>query len=540
MTSDFIRYDNDTHMCLSSVSEHMTKHSLNEPCASATCPHLCPRQLYCIMFNLRKVLLFAGLFGFVQLIVMLYPMFRDNTRDEQHSSTYVVRKFGFINEKHLNSTFPITANKPEAEINCNYKTCNTHIASTKPKEYKYFTGNYLLDKPPMTSWVTKENTWTFCENRITIYSDLFAILRDVTIFPTRINDIETQAKGGEEIRHVLNQQVSKETYVFNSDFFEMNCTTGNDQIEKRKMKMPRLHSLKLNLVKNIATSHPASPKFANKYVIAVVRQDYANLHNWVRNILNTFIIMMHFKIQPSNMSILFMDGHPATELDKAWETIYDKPLRVGQMRETVQSSNFILSFVENEGPLSKYENTQVSYLEEFRSFVLSRFGLESKSTLNCTSLKITIILRRNSVYHPRNVNGNTGRKIFNEAELVDGLMKEFPGACVKAVVMETLPMKLQLDAIRQTDLLIGMHGAGMSHVVFLPKHAAILELFPMGFKIGRPWYKCFHSIANWRNMNYDTWENFDRSMEMPSDFSILPIDVIVNKSMQLANKSCSS
>ncbi|KAL4233119.1 hypothetical protein ACF0H5_007804 [Mactra antiquata] len=370
-----------------------------------------------------------------------------------------------------------------------------------------------------------------CDGNVVVYNDLFGILHDVILYPNRRSDLNTTGKGGEEIRDVLRQKESKEFYNFESNFFVVKCPKQ----DKKTSKMLWMKNVEFAFG-DLNTSTVQQDDY--KYTIAIRRQDYANLHNWVRNIYNTFLIMMHFNIQPANISVIFMDGHPFSALDNAWTVIYDKPQRVGRLTQPVNVKNFILGFEENEGPVSHWENLEVPFLEEFRSFVLSRFELPSKATLDCERPKITIIFRRNAVYHPRNIEGKVGRKIFNEADLVNALMKTFPRACVNAVLMETLPMKSQLNIISQTDILIGMHGAGMSHSIFLPQHAAILELFELGFKKSRPWNVCFHSIATWRNISYDSWENFDTSRAMPHSYTIVPVDVLVNKTQNLLQDIC--
>lgn len=37
----------------------------------------------------------------------------------------------------------------------------------------------------------------------------------------------------------------------------------------------------------------------------------------------------------------------------------------------------------------------------------------------------------------------------------------------------------QLQVIQQTDILIGMHGAGLTHLLFLPDWAAVFELYTL-------------------------------------------------------------
>ncbi|XP_053382403.1 uncharacterized protein LOC123544387 [Mercenaria mercenaria] len=484
------------------------------------------------MTKLRKVVTCVGVSSLLIVVFMCYQssyyLFIENTAT-LHKKKLITpihifkREFQDVNITNSAASLACTA-------------CVSYINNTKNKTYEYFSGKYSLDKPPMTSWIKPENTQSFCDNRVIIYSDLFGIIHNVTLFPTRRNKISSQAKGGEEIKEVLNQGEDKENYQFNSDFLEMECKNDVD-VGSHSLKTMWLKSLKLVPAKQ-SESKNLSLKYIEKYVIAVRRQDYANLHNWVRNIYNTFLMMMHFRIQPKDVSVLFMDGHPWTELDKAWEVLYNKPVRVGRMQQSVNYQNFILGFQENHGPITEFHNQQVSYIEEFRSFVFSQFNLDPSDKLDCSKPRITLIIRRNAVYHPRNVVGNVGRKIFNEAELINDLMKAFPNACVKPSLMEALPMRSQLDVIKRTDILIGMHGAGMSHVTFLPKHAGVLELFAKGFKNGRPWFECFNSIAKWRNLQYDSWENFDSALEMPADFTILPTDVIVDKTRGLMNKLC--
>ena len=99
-------------------------------------------------------------------------------------------------------------------------------------------------------------------------------------------------------------------------------------------------------------------------------------------------------------------------------------------------------------------------------------------------------------------------------------------------------MQTQLEIASTTDIFVGMHGAGMTHIMFVPKHAAVLEIFPKDFKIGRPHFVCFQKIAQWRGLKYDSWENFDKRNEMPYDYTILPRDVIIKKVKSLMDKLC--
>ena len=424
-----------------------------------------------------------------------------------------------------------------SNVSSKYGTCH-HGSSMirlidKPQEFVYFTGNYSSDKEPAKSALSENSAKKFCDDKIVSYQNRFSIMHEVVMFPREHSD--NDVIGGEQVIKVLNQQVQKEHYQFRHGFLKIQCSPNAAKLGPSETANKWLKTVKFeeNEIK------AANLERNKKYVIAIERGDYANLHNWARGIFNTFLMMIKFNIQPNEMSVLFLDAHPFSALDHAWSEIFGPVQRVGHLQHPIFFKNLIFTFKESDGPVSDYHHKSIGDTEEYRAFVLSRHGINSNGAqLSCPKIKITIIIRRNAVYHPRNTEGKVGRKIFNEPELIQALMNAFPDACVQAIMMEALPFHLQLEIISQTDLLIGMHGAGMSHTLFLPQHAAVLELFSKGFKLGRPWFECYQGIARWRGLKYDTWENFDPSTEMPYDYTIVPPDIVVQKSRGLIEQLC--
>lgn len=59
----------------------------------------------------------------------------------------------------------------------------------------------------------------------------------------------------------------------------------------------------------------------------------------------------------------------------------------------------------------------------------------------------------------------------------------------------------QLQSTRNTDVFIGIHGAGLTHLLFLPKWATVLELH----NCGDP--NCYKDLARLRGVHYITWED---------------------------------
>jgi capsular polysaccharide biosynthesis protein len=69
------------------------------------------------------------------------------------------------------------------------------------------------------------------------------------------------------------------------------------------------------------------------------------------------------------------------------------------------------------------------------------------------------------------------RQIGNEPLLLERLRSD-PKVQVTVVEFSRYSYKEQLQLVAQHDVLIGMHGAGMTHLLWLPPWAGVVELWP--------------------------------------------------------------
>jgi hypothetical protein len=69
---------------------------------------------------------------------------------------------------------------------------------------------------------------------------------------------------------------------------------------------------------------------------------------------------------------------------------------------------------------------------------------------------------------------------------------------VREVDFSTLSLEEQIYVDATTDVMIGPHGAGLMHNVFMPDRAALIELFVDGSAANRH----FHNLAFWRGHDY--------------------------------------
>uniref|UniRef100_A0A2K6EUV4 EGF domain-specific O-linked N-acetylglucosamine transferase n=1 Tax=Propithecus coquereli TaxID=379532 RepID=A0A2K6EUV4_PROCO len=92
------------------------------------------------------------------------------------------------------------------------------------------------------------------------------------------------------------------------------------------------------------------------------------------------------------------------------------------------------------------------------------------------------------------------RKILNQNELVNALktVSMFEVQIVDYKYKE-LGFLDQLRITHNTDIFIGMHGAGLTHLLFLPDWAAVFELYNCEDE------RCYLDLARLRGVHYITW-----------------------------------
>jgi protein O-GlcNAc transferase len=88
------------------------------------------------------------------------------------------------------------------------------------------------------------------------------------------------------------------------------------------------------------------------------------------------------------------------------------------------------------------------------------------------------------------------RKLINETEHIESL-KKIPHISLEVVDFEKLTFPRQLGIVRRTDVLVGVHGAGLAHTLFLRPGSAIVEIQPEGFK-----HQGFRNLAQLMDVGY--------------------------------------
>ena len=133
----------------------------------------------------------------------------------------------------------------------------------------------------------------------------------------------------------------------------------------------------------------------------------------------------------------------------------------------------------------------------FSEFIPYRLGIDLP-TVTSRRLKVTI-LNRKTPY----------RNIVNLQEMVDVLLPNYD-VTVANFTHQRPPYKHQMAAIRQTDILVGLHGAGLTHMLFLPDWAVVFELYDCQDP------ECYRDLARLRGLKHMTWTEVDKMSGVPS------------------------
>jgi len=121
----------------------------------------------------------------------------------------------------------------------------------------------------------------------------------------------------------------------------------------------------------------------------------------------------------------------------------------------------------NKMAIGHAELIKSDYLKEMRDTILGQLKTYENPNRKQT---ITYIKRKNRRYL---------EKDFEKMFLLT-LQKQFPNHKIQPVWFEKHSFAQQLQIIRNTDILIGAHGNGLTHSYFLPDNALVLEIFPEG------------------------------------------------------------
>ena len=271
--------------------------------------------------------------------------------------------------------------------------------------------------------------------------------------------------------------------------------------------------------------------------VAVKRYEYLNLYHTMTDWYNVFLTIRLLNYTASDVTVILLDQHPSGYFDTVWEKLFKRVIYWNSSRPLFFNT-MVWNILGYESPLNYHSLTSIPFPENFSQYFLQRHGIFHSKHLNCKNISTLISFRRNYYFAPGTPIRILTRKIQNEMELVEYLKNNYKHLNISGFQLDQLPFLDQLKLIAKTDLLISMHGAGLSHILFLPKHAGVVELFPLYWlKYSTPHFKAF---ARWRRLKYSVYQNWNSANELKDYKTYIPPVSLAQNIEDITSQMCAN
>mmetsp|Transcript_2431 Transcript_2431/g.4282 ORF Transcript_2431/g.4282 Transcript_2431/m.4282 type:complete len:526 (+) Transcript_2431:116-1693(+) len=256
----------------------------------------------------------------------------------------------------------------------------------------------------------------------------------------------------------------------------------------------------------------------------VTRQDYANMYHATADFMNAYLTLHVFGLESliskdgPGIRVVILDAHAKTPIEDVWRTVFTKtrPFEfAGALREARKETcyrravfslpNGSCMFYKDWGSTNRCGGAGgYDLFKGYANTVLAAYDLLHEPVP--TQPVVTFLWRRDYVAHPRD-HGKRMDKVRNEEELLQKISSS-DGVLVSGVDLSSMTVREQLQTIRRSNIVVSMHGAGLTHLMYLPDEAVVVEMFPHGVSNGPTGRKQhYRNLSRWCGKVYLAWRN---------------------------------
>ncbi|KAJ5105307.1 hypothetical protein NUU61_002654 [Penicillium alfredii] len=247
------------------------------------------------------------------------------------------------------------------------------------------------------------------------------------------------------------------------------------------------------------------PSQTPNYTILVKREGVDNLWHCLMEVFSVALTMGVLKMSSrpgdsrpfftsadkGNTQAILLDDHADGPYIDLWSIFGDKPtVRMHDLPPNTTFENIIVPLAGASNPLwqGDWESLPCegsALLNAFSHQVIGVYGLGETQPRPGLEINITFIDRAGS------------RKLLRQTQYLQELQQAYPQAAIKSFDLAALSLKKQLEIIQHTDVLVGVHGAGLTHGIFLPPLSTMVEILPFGVN-----HKGFRNVASLMGHSY--------------------------------------
>ncbi|KOS40424.1 hypothetical protein ACN38_g8729 [Penicillium nordicum] len=226
----------------------------------------------------------------------------------------------------------------------------------------------------------------------------------------------------------------------------------------------------------------------------------------------------------SNTQVVIVDDHPDGPYYDMWSLFTKRPvLRFKDLPKNTTFENLIVPLAgagntlwQGDWEVNSCEKSKL--LDTFTNRALTLYGLNDTNPRQNMEITLTFI------------NRVSGRRLANQDQYLERLRQEYPLVKAQSIDFAAISYKDQLKIIQESDILAGVHGAGLTHGIFLPPGSAMVEILPPGLN-----HKGFRNVASLRGHDYFSTHASDPPSSNKGDWHSEDVYLDVERFMDVMN-----
>ena len=260
--------------------------------------------------------------------------------------------------------------------------------------------------------------------------------------------------------------------------------TGDDLKQFGKVPIASQYKGLINSAKTVESLGTCNETIEEP-VVALTRNEWAHLLFTACHALNVDIISRVLGLEGKPFRVLFLDSHPMGPFTGLFEaltpgfsvmsgdTLLTKGKRRVCFRRLIVSVTGYNNFMESAAtgnPLGCRENPLVV---SFRDKIVKHFHHDS---IPYPTTPTAIFVSRRPYAHTGFNKSTINRVVLNEKDVEAAVQKQSDKYKIRFVDFATLSFSDQIKVVHSSNILVGVHGAGLVHSLFLPPNSILIEI----------------------------------------------------------------